>query len=60
MTLREAAANIVVEKNCVYTIIFNGNDKTELDADNIDELEEVWREFCKDNKIPEDCVDFIM
>lgn len=59
MTLKEAAEGIVTKRKNTYIIGFCDNDETELDATGLADLEKVWAEFCEDNKLAEDCIDFV-
>lgn len=59
MTLAEAAKGVITRGKNVYNIGFNHGDETELDATGLAGLEEAWKEFCKDNNLAEDCVDYV-
>lgn len=58
MTLRKAAKNIVRERG-TYNIGFNGGDETQFDAENIDDLEDLWCCFCKEEGGGVDSVDYV-
>ena len=53
MTIREAGKGIVTTGGGTYRIGFinmdGQEDETELDAYNMTELEELYRDFCKEN-----------
>ena len=53
MTIREAGKGIVTTVGGTYRIGFinmdGQEDETELDAYNMTELEELYRDFCKEN-----------
>lgn len=59
MTLREAAKGIVTAGGGIYNIGFNGDDETQFSAYNLRELEELWREFCKENGFRKNSVNYI-
>ena len=58
-SLREAAEGVVTTGGGVYNIGFNDGDETQFDAYNLKELEEVWRDFCKENGFKENSVDYV-
>ena len=53
MTLRKAAVGEVISYPATYDIDFINDegdiDETQFDVNNLKELEECWRDFCKDN-----------
>ncbi len=59
MRLSEAAAGIVDPGYGVYNIGFGGSDETQLEAEGLQDLQEVWDGFRKENCIPEDVVDYL-
>lgn len=52
MTLDKAAVGVVTSGGGVYNIGFNDGDETQFDAQNLKDLQECWKGFCKDEKIP--------
>ena len=53
--------NIVIEDGLLsgtYNLGFNGNDETQFDADNAEDLRELWVEFCKENGLDPECIDY--
>lgn len=58
-SLREAAEGVVTTGGGVYNIGFNDGDETQFDAYNLKELEELWRDFCKENGFKENSVDYV-
>lgn len=59
MTLAKAATGVVTSGGGVYNIGFNDGDETQFDAQNLKDLQECWDGFCKDEKIPQNCVDYV-
>lgn len=59
MTLTKAAVGVVTAGGSVYNIGFNDGDETQLDAQNLNDLQECWKEFCKEEKIPQNSVDYV-
>lgn len=59
-SLREAAKGVVTTGGGVYNIGFNDRDETQFDAYNIKELEELWKDFCKENDFKENSVDLFI
>ena len=57
MTLDKAAVGVVTSGGGVYNIGFNDGDETQFDAQNLKDLQECWKGFCKDEKIPQNCVE---
>ena len=43
----------------MYNIGFNDGDETQFDAYNLKELEELWKDFCKENGFKENSVDYV-
>ena len=58
-SLREAAEGVVTTGGGVYNIGFNDGDETQFDAYNLKELEDLWRDFCKENGFKENSVDYV-
>lgn len=58
-SLREAAKGVVTTGGGVYNIGFNDGDETQFDAYNLKELEELWKDFCKENGFKENSVDYV-
>ncbi len=58
MTLRKAAEDVVNEKG-TYNIGFNGGDEVQFDVENLVDLEELWRVFCKEEECVTDSVDYV-
>ncbi len=59
MTLAKAATGVVTSGGGVYNIGFNDGDETQFDAQNLKDLQECWEGFCKDEKIQQNCVDYV-
>lgn len=61
MTIREAGKGIVVENASMqtYGIGFNDGDETELSADSMADLEELWKSLCPEFGCKEDSVDYV-
>ena len=50
---------VFVTGGVVYNIGFNGDDETQFTAFNMAELEQLWREFCKENSFAKNSVDYV-
>ena len=50
MTIREAGKGVVTSGRGTYNIGFNDGDETQFDVQNLEELQECWSEFCKEEK----------
>lgn len=50
MTIREASKGVVTSGRETYNIGFNDGDETQFDVQNLEELQECWSEFCKEEK----------
>lgn len=59
MTIREAGNGVVENQMATYLIGFNGNDETELDANSMDDLEELWNSLCQEFECEPDSVDYV-
>lgn len=61
MTIREAGKDNVVENLGVFTykIGFNNGDQTELNAESMDELEELWLSLCPEFECKPDSVEYV-
>lgn len=62
MTLREAAKGVFPKESRVaasYNIGFNDGDETQFDVRNMSELEECWKDFCKDEGCAMDSIDYV-
>lgn len=65
MTVREVGKGIVIDKLATYRIGFINciceemEDQTELDAENMDDLEQLYREFCEENALLSNTVIYI-
>lgn len=59
MTIREAGKGEVKAGGGTYNIGFGGGDETQLTAFNMDDLEECWRGFCKDERIRMNSVNYV-
>lgn len=63
MTIREAGKGIVTTGGGTYRIGFinmdGQEDETELDAYNMTELEELYRDFCKENGFRQNTVIYV-
>ena len=59
MTLDKAAVGVVTSGGGVYNIGFNDGDETQFDVQNLNDLQEGWKEFCKDEKISQNCVNYV-
>ena len=63
MTIREAGKGIVTTGGGTYRIGFintdGQEDETELDAYNMTELDELYREFCKENGFRQNTVTYV-
>lgn len=62
--IREAAEAVILEGiTATYDIGFindeAGEDETEFDADGINELEDLWEQFCEDEQIDPDSVVYV-
>ena len=42
-----------------YNIGFNDGDETQFDVETLEELQECWSGFCKENGIDESSVDYV-
>lgn len=51
MTIREAGKGVVTSGRGTYNIGFNDGDETQFDVQNLEELQECWSEFCKEEKV---------
>lgn len=58
-TLRNAAKGVVTAGGGVYNIGFNDGDETQFDAYDVNELETLWRDFCKENGFKATSVDYV-
>jgi len=47
-------------ESCVYTGDRLANDETELSAESLSELEELYGIFCKENDLPVDTVEYVI
>lgn len=43
----------------IYNIGFNESDETQLKAENYNELHKLWIDFCKENNLKQDCIDYL-
>ncbi len=61
MTIREAGKDKVTasRKPASYRIGFNGGDETELEANCLDDLEELWESLYPEFECAEDGVDYV-
>ena len=61
MNLRRAGKGIVRKgkRPSVYRIGFNDGDETELTANGINELEELWRSLCPEFECEPDSVNYV-
>lgn len=59
VTLREAAKNVMKDYETEYVVGFNDGDETTFIASGLDDLEEVWNDFRKENKVATDSVDYV-
>lgn len=61
MNLRRAGKGIVRKgkRSSVYRIGFNDGDETELTANGINELEELWRSLCPEFECEPDSVNYV-
>lgn len=59
MTLEEASKGVVTSGGVTYNIGFNGGDETQFDVQNLEELQECWSEFCKEEQVDPGCVDYV-
>ena len=63
MTIREAGKEIVTTGGGTYRIGFintdGQEDETELDGFNMEELEELYRDFCKENGFRQNTVTYV-
>lgn len=63
MTIREAGKEIVTTGGGTYRIGFintdGQEDETELDGFNLTELEELYRDFCKENGFRQNTVTYV-
>lgn len=58
MTLEEAAGRLLPGRR-VYNIGFLENDETQFTAYGIRDLKECWEDFCAEEGISVDCVDYV-
>lgn len=59
MTLGKAAVGVVHAGGGTYNIGFNDGDETQFDAINLADLENLWRDFCKEERCELDSVDYV-
>ena len=59
MTIREASKGVVTSGRETYNIGFNDGDETQFDVQNLEELQECWSEFCKEEKVDPGCVGYV-
>lgn len=59
MTLAKAAAGVVRTGGGIYNIGFNDGDETQFDVYNLSELLEYWIEFCAENGVQTNSVDYV-
>lgn len=63
MTLRDAAKGVVTNKFNKYNIGFRNSDgdedETQFHASDLEELEELWSDFCKENSFWENSVAYV-
>lgn len=62
MTLRKAAKGVLRNRSravASYNIGFNVGDETQFDVRNMSELEECWKDFCKEEGCDPDSVDYV-
>lgn len=59
MTIEEASKGVVTSGRGTYNIGLNDGDETQFDVQNLEELQECWLEFCKEEKIEPGCVDYV-
>lgn len=60
MTLYEALTELISKHT--YNIGFigiDGESETQFDVNNLSELEELWEDFCHENGLPLDCVEYV-
>ena len=59
MTIEAASKGVVASGRGTYNIVFNDGDETQFDVQNLEELQECWPEFCKEEKVDPGCVDYV-
>ena len=59
MTIEAASKGVVASGRGTYNIGFNDGDETQFDVQNLEELQEGWSEFCKEEKVDSGCVDYV-
>ena len=59
MTLKKAAEGVVHTGGATYRIGFNVDDETEFFAYNYKELDDLYRDFCRENHFKQDTVDYV-
>lgn len=59
MKLEDVIKGIRFVKGGSYNVGFNNGDETQFDVDTFEDLQECWIDFCSDNDIPTDCVDYV-
>lgn len=59
MTLGTAAAGVVRAGGGTYNIGFNNGDETQFDAYDLAELLDLWIEFCAENNLQTNSVDYV-
>lgn len=61
MNIKRAGKNVVIKskKPITYRIGFNDGDETELNANSMSELEELWLSLCPEFGCEPDSVDYV-
>lgn len=59
MLIKEAAKGMVILNGHPYNIGFNDGDETQFNPTCLDDLEELWETFCKEEGCAIDSVDYV-
>ena len=59
MNIRKASVGVVRSGGGTYNIGFNDGDETQFSAKNLNELVDLWKEFCKENGYKTSSVDYV-
>ncbi len=59
MTIRAVGKGVVITGWGTYNIGFHGDDETQFTAYNMKELEELWRDFCRENGFKMNSVEYV-
>ena len=59
MLIKEAAKDMVIINNRPYNVGINDGDETQFNPTDLDDLEDLWETFCKEEGCAIDSVDYV-